>query len=581
MKFICDPGMTSPLAVNNTTEMGANPTQHRSKRTKTAHLTQTEQIEHFESFGYIHTTPPMMAKEDGVHMGGGDVPTLEAITEAAHKKDDSPAAKSHQDASPIIPARKSTRVVKQTHKFVAMDGPRMQKETGQTPIKGRSAARGTVLRARRKVEESQKTQNSSMESPSSIMNFDTTVLTSQSDTSTLDTTLPDAAEETKLTNGSHVLTDGGSSSSAGTRPTNAIAAGRISPVVIHEEEAAAIANLKCASVILTAMGQGNANAYVTPYGERSFNPLLQPTAQAFTSYATPYAKINSEPYVTPYGNRPEVEQEKSSESVNGGSDGKAENAIPAIPAMPIEGDQPVERKSPGSDVEHEPNGILLSTETDTNGTADPQEKVVSQEKELSQYLTEDQIDGFLALANGGTSTDEEDHESDISDDRTISRAMTEEPKHLGDLQMEKVVNKIISTLEHTKSPLHPSFYLPQNAQLWATDLRHCITQADLPVNVIMSREQSYSTSMLYAHLQVHDYRINHHKTVSGRSGINPALASTYSTHHTPHYQQSPYGDLLRPQTSRVKNVKERNLVKAYGFAPLPGSRPGEKRRRTK
>ena len=133
--------------------------------------------------------------------------------------------------------------------------------------------------------------------------------------------------------------------------------------------------------------------------------------------------------------------------------------------------------------------------------------------EDNDSLTEAQIDGFLALANGGN-LEADDSETDIDDDlapldreRTISRPVT--PEKINDTVVSAMLRGVVTELTtncdhgHGLASLTPqvAYYQSLNRQRFVTELQRYLANAPPVVNVAMSAERSDATKQLYKYLE--------------------------------------------------------------------------------
>ena len=275
-----------------------------------------------------------------------------------------------------------------------------------------------------------------------------------------------------------------------------------------------VAALNGAAAVLDDMAYGGLRYYFMPHGNSANNK-----------------------YTTPYGPPP---KEKHSSRQR---DRQRRGSTPDVPTgilyeTPSQTHQPSSgldpdayvRKSLGS-VERQPkiavrqadlpaavqeNGLhhLMPESTTREKTENAAEQHHVQEtvpEEEDRYaLTQDQIDGFLALASGGKlvpADDDSDDDSDSDDeiDKTTSRPGLREPNQLGDPLVESVIQGILTELAtgqnwgHGLGWLTPQAHLHQinNSQQFSDGLRSNIDQARLQVNCIVPTEQSLAQEALY------------------------------------------------------------------------------------
>ena len=216
-----------------------------------------------------------------------------------------------------------------------------------------------------------------------------------------------------------------------------------------------------------------------------------------SSFTSPLAKSPLElQYVTPYG------------------DGSGPKSLDPNPAFgrrhlvfnegPDSQSLDDQRLQPGDSV----SGIVSQGEGDHEKCTIP-----ASDDEDNGSLTEAQIDGFLALANGGN-LKADDSEIDTDDNLppsdgecTISRPVT--PEKISDTAIASVLENIISELitdsdrGHGIAFLKPhvAAYQSVNRQRFAAELQYCLTDAPPLVNIAMSAERSNAIKAFYKHLE--------------------------------------------------------------------------------
>ena len=213
------------------------------------------------------------------------------------------------------------------------------------------------------------------------------------------------------------------------------------------------------------------------------------------------------------------------------------------------------------------------------------------------------IDDFLKLAAGGSvSDDEDDAISDAPDDRGPPAGQTPTPQLDGDVgaTLQRIINELMTERQGGQNSLYvddrhglpintpqTNLYGTATAKDQAATLKRLFAQAGVSINTIIPAAQSHATSQLYAHLSS---RANRFPTSGG--GINPSHAGAYGN-----TAQMTQRMLAKPGTSfqalqpapsasrgnvvgppvRARNPEELRKIQDYGFPPLPGSRPGQKR----
>lgn len=229
----------------------------------------------------------------------------------------------------------------------------------------------------------------------------------------------------------------------------------------------------------------------------------------------------------------------------------------------------------------------------TNGTAPPPD---TKQGADGHGLDQSQIDALLALANGGSLTDDEDDKT-IADPDEVNGQQLEPP---GSPQTDTditatfqgIINQLITQRKEGQSTVGPSGD-PNPLQEQATALQNLITQAGVAINTIMPAAQSHATSQLYAHLS------SRARSSTPSSGINPAHAAIYGNtaqmqqrslakagvfgpnhaqqYSIPQYVGSKPKETMAGLPVRHRNPEELRKIKAYGYPPLPGSRIGAKK----
>lgn len=296
------------------------------------------------------------------------------------------------------------------------------------------------------------------------------------------------------------------------------------------------------------------------------SPDLNPNAQlnsdvikaleAATNILHDIAGGNSDTYVTPYGNPPTASDRNGSTMSNG--EGTKDIGIQRV-----------------------------------NDTVESKQQAVS-----GSILDNDDIDKFLKLAAGGSVSDEEDDAmSDAPDDISPPAAQMPASRLDGDVgaTLQRIINELMTERQGGQNPLYVNerrglsittsqtdLYGRATAKDQAAALKRLFAQAGVSINTIIPAAQSHATSQLYAHLSS---RANRFPTSGG--GINPSHASAYGN-----TAQMTQRMLARPGTSlqalqpapsvgppvRARNPEELRKIQDYGFPPLPGSRPGQKRK---
>lgn len=229
-----------------------------------------------------------------------------------------------------------------------------------------------------------------------------------------------------------------------------------------------------------------------------------------------------------------------------------------------------------------------------------------QEAPSERVLDPSQIDALLALANGGSLTEDDDDKTIADPDEINGQPLDDEGKSRTDIDVAATFQRIVTELAERNSghcgndrrgfPISKSIadsYGSQSIREKATTLLSLFSQAGLSINTIIPAAQSHATSQLYAHLS------SRARSSTPSGGINPAHASAYGNTAQmnqrmllkpgflgqPNYMQTqPLQTLtstskgnVRGAPPRLKDPEEQRKIMTYGFPPLPGSRPGAKK----
>lgn len=250
------------------------------------------------------------------------------------------------------------------------------------------------------------------------------------------------------------------------------------------------------------------------------------------------------------------------------------------------------------------NGSTMSNGVNTQDVGTQRVKDTVESKQAGPNLDKSDIDDFLKLAAGGSMSDEEDDAmSDAPDDISPLAGQTPTPQLDGDVgaTLQRIINELMTERQGGQNPpcvddrpglslntSQTNLYGTTTAKDQAATLKRLFAQAGVSINTIIPAAQSHATSQLYAHLSS---RANRFPTSGG--GINPSHASAYGN-----TAQMTQRMLARPGTSlqalqpapsasrgnvvgppvRARNPEELRKIQDYGFPPLPGSRPGQKRK---
>ncbi|MCJ1282100.1 hypothetical protein MMC26_001423 [Xylographa opegraphella] len=221
-------------------------------------------------------------------------------------------------------------------------------------------------------------------------------------------------------------------------------------------------------------------------------------------------------------------------------------------------------------------------------------------------LDQSQIDAILSLANGGSLTDDED-------DKTIADPDEDNAQDLGLSSMPRVDMEITATLQRiieqfttertgvlasseppAVSTGDPVADANGSVEQQAVALNKLYMQAGVSINTIMPAAQSQAISQFFVNLS------NRARSSPPSGGINPAHAGTYGNtaqmqqrmlanpvifgqpQYQPQHPLLPSALTPRPTVVgppvRMITPEEQLKIKSYGFPPLPGSRPGAKRK---
>lgn len=219
-------------------------------------------------------------------------------------------------------------------------------------------------------------------------------------------------------------------------------------------------------------------------------------------------------------------------------------------------------------------------------------------------LDRSQIDDLLKLAAGGAESDEDDDDSitDVPDENNLQEDLAVSHQPDGDVSatLQRIVNELMFSANGGNNPAYAGderglsvgtsqtdIFGSNTAKDQAAALTSLFAQAGVSINTIIPAAQSLATSQLYAHLSS---RANRFPTSGG--GIDPNHASAYGNtaemtqrmlsrpgNPIQSFQSGPSvsrGDAAKPV--RGKSAEEMKKIRAFGYPPLPGSRPGQKRK---
>jgi len=226
-----------------------------------------------------------------------------------------------------------------------------------------------------------------------------------------------------------------------------------------------------------------------------------------------------------------------------------------------------------------------------NGTGPPSS---SKQSVVDHGLDKSQIDALLALANGGSLTDDEDDKTIADPDEVNGQQLDtpESPQTDSDIRatLQQVLSQLVTERREGQSTVG-MVEDPRDEQ--AATLRSLFTQAGVEINTIIPAALSLATSQLYSHLS------SQARSTTPSGGTNPAQTGIYgNTAHMPQISQAKPGIFglnhaqhyaIPPSVGckpnehivglpvRHRNPEELKKIKTYGFPPLPGSRPGVRR----
>ena len=278
--------------------------------------------------------------------------------------------------------------------------------------------------------------------------------------------------------------------------------------------------LKAATSVLDDMAYGGLKYYFTPYGN-----------SAHHKYTTPYGPPSKD-YVTPYP------QEGTSQTTRLAPDSTApisrEHNLQLHPVNAFSQNVQMHPNGVNSLIPRNPNGFeyqqkpfefrqvvpepqrarpsvgasaaLARPPSQSSNVLNDKPQTKTSEGDEGYALSQEQIDGFLALASGGNLTavdDDSDEETDS--DQNKSRSSRRDHEQPGDALVDSVVQGIIAELRsgqnwgHGLGFLTPQAHLHQinNAERFASDLKTHIDNARLRVNYLVTSEQSKALESLY------------------------------------------------------------------------------------
>lgn len=239
----------------------------------------------------------------------------------------------------------------------------------------------------------------------------------------------------------------------------------------------------------------------------------------------------------------------------------------------------------------------------TNGNKKQEISNSSKQNGAEISLDRSQIDNLLELAAGGSESDE-DEEDLLPNTRgaAIQKDQVTNPQPDDDVlaTLQCIVNELMVGANGGIGLLnaddgHGTTNGTSQSDIFGTDiakeqaaaLKRSFDRAGVSINTIIPAAQSLATSQLYAHLSS---RANRFPTSGG--GINPDNASAYGNtadmtqrmlskpgNSIQNFQPvAPHSRMNVRQIVRGRNAEELKKVQEFGFPPLPGSRPGKKRK---
>ncbi|MCJ1419033.1 hypothetical protein MMC32_005384 [Xylographa parallela] len=221
-------------------------------------------------------------------------------------------------------------------------------------------------------------------------------------------------------------------------------------------------------------------------------------------------------------------------------------------------------------------------------------------------LDQSQIDAILSLANGGSLTDDEDDKTIADPDEDNAQDLDLSGMPQVDIDITATLQRIIKQFTTDRNGVLASSEPPTvstgdlaadangSVEQQAVALNKLYMQAGVSINTIMPAAQSQAISQFFVNLS------NRARSSPPSGGINPAHAGTYGNtaqmqqrmlanpgiFGQPQYQpQHPLlPSVLTPRATvvgppvRTITPEEQLKIESYGFPPLPGSRPGAKRK---
>ncbi|MCJ1471759.1 hypothetical protein MMC13_000399 [Lambiella insularis] len=242
-----------------------------------------------------------------------------------------------------------------------------------------------------------------------------------------------------------------------------------------------------------------------------------------------------------------------------------------------------------------------------NGKITGSETLATKNSAGEHGLDQASIDALLALANGGSLTDDEDDKTIADPDELNAQQIDLSALPQTDIDitatLQCVINQMMAernggqkssdALALSMGKLVSDPYGSPSLQDQLAALQTHLTRASVSVNTIIPAVQGHATSQLYTQLS------NRARSSTPSGGINPAHASSFGTTaqmqqrmlarpgifgSNQHQQQHPLQAADSPSRgnvglpTRTRNQEEMRKIKSYGFPPLPGSRPGAQKK---
>ena len=221
-------------------------------------------------------------------------------------------------------------------------------------------------------------------------------------------------------------------------------------------------------------------------------------------------------------------------------------------------------------------------------------------------LDQSQIDAILSLANGGSLTDDEDDKTIADPDEDNAQDLDPSGMPQVDIEITATLQRIIKQFTTERNGVVASSETPTvstgdltadaygSVEQQAVALNKLYMQAGVSINTIMPAAQGQAISQFFVNLS------NRARSSPPSGGINPAHAGTFGNtaqmqqrmlanpgifgQPQYHLQHSLLPSALTPRAAvigppvRTITPEEQLKIKSYGFPPLPGSRPGAKRK---